>query len=348
MNPFLNFSNTFFDTVRLFYPTHSKISDIIEKRPDPQGLGQWQKHVFVPEQPSSEPLINNINYFVFAPEPTTQKADTEGMPLVIMMHGCKQTAPSFAQGTQMNLLAQSHGFVTLYPQQDLRNSLIRCWRWFDLGNFSGMAEMRTLMKMIHTVIEDYKLDNKKVFLVGLSAGAGMASILAANHPDEFCALALHSGPVLNKAHNITSGLQVMADRELESDACLLHYLSGFNPKSFYMPAMIIQGINDMTVDKSNATELAKQFLHLNNLPMDMQIKHEFHDQGTPREYRHASFHDGGHSVVETIEACSLEHAWGGGDTSLPYNSVEGPDSSALIVDFFKRCAKEYDERNNAD
>lgn len=347
MNTFLNYSNAFYDTVRLFFPNHSKISDIVEKRPDPQDIGQWQKHVFIPKQPSSEPVINNINYFVYTPDPTKQKPNTEGMPLVVMLHGCKQTASAFAHGTKMNVLAQSHGFVALYPQQDLRNSVIRCWRWFDRGDFSGMAEMHTLMDMIHTVIEDYKLDNRKVFLVGLSAGAGMASILAANQPDEFCAVALHSGPVLNKAHNVTSGLQVMADRELDSDACLLHYLSGFEPKSFYMPAMIIQGINDMTVNKSNATELAKQFLHLNNLPMDLETKYEFLDAGTEREYRHAAFYKQGHTVVETIEACSLEHAWGGGDTSLPYNSDEGPDSSALIIDFFERCSKEYDERHNS-
>lgn len=347
MNTFLNYSNAFYDTVRLFVPNHSKISDIVEKRPDPQSVGQWEKHVFVPEQSSPEPVINNINYFVFTPEATEQKPDTEGMPLVVMLHGCRQTASAFAHGTKMNVLAQSHGFVTLYPQQSLRNSVLRCWRWFDRGDFSGMAEMRTLMEMIHTVITDYKLDNRKVFLVGLSAGAGMASLLAANHPDEFCALALHSGPVLNKAHNITSGLQVMADRELDSDACLLHYLNGFEPKSFYMPAMIIQGINDMTVNKSNATELAKQFLHLNNLPMDLETSYEFLDTGTSREYRHASFYDQGHTVVETIEACSLEHAWGGGDAALPYNSDDGPDSSALIVDFFERCSKEYDARHQA-
>ncbi|MDO5667315.1 MAG: PHB depolymerase family esterase [Alcaligenaceae bacterium] len=346
MDNFFKFSNILLDSARLFFPTHARISDIVEKRPDPQDRGDWQKHAFVPEPEDSGVLVNNLNYFVFKPEPTIKQPSTEGMPLVVMLHGCKQTAPSFAQGTQMNKLAQSHGFVALYPQQSIRNNIIRCWRWFDRGEFSGMAEMRTLRQMIHTVIDDYQLDKEKVFLVGLSAGAGMASMLAVNHSDEFCAVALHSGPVLNKAHNITSGLQIMADKELESDACLVRYLSGFTPERFKMPAMIIQGVNDLTVDKSNATELSRQFLYLNNLPMDSEPTVQRHEEDTVREYRHAVFRDRRQSMVEVIKACSLEHAWGGGDTSLPYNSVEGPDSSRLIIDFFKRCSRQFNTRKN--
>lgn len=346
MDSFFKFSNSLFDSVRLFFPTHARISDIAEERPDPQDRGDWQKHAFVPEQDDSGPFVNNINYFVFQPEPTKRKPTTKGMPLVVMLHGCNQTAPSFAQGTQMNRLAQSHGFVTIYPQQSVRNNLIRCWRWFERGEHSGMAEMRTLLQMIHTVIDDYQLDKEKVFLVGLSAGAGMASILAANHPDEFCAVALHSGPALNKADNMLSGLQIMADKELDSDASLVRYLSDFTPKRFNMPAMIIQGVKDLTVDKSNATELSKQFLYLNALPMDSKAEFKTHEVGTPREYRHAIYRDKRQSVVEVIKACSLEHAWGGGDTTLPYNSVEGPDSSRLIIDFFKRCSRQFNTRKN--
>lgn len=339
--------NMWLNTAKLFFPNHSRISDITEKRPDPQAQGEWAKYVFVPDEDTTDYQIKNLTYFSFKPEPTEQHPSVKGMPLVVLLHGCKQTASSFAQGTQMNELAQAHGFVTLYPQQSTNNNLIRCWRWFDRGDFSGNAEMRTIREVIRTVVADYELDHEKIFLVGLSAGSGMASMLAANYPDEFCAVALHSGPVLNKAHNTTSGLQVMADREVESDACLLRYLHEFTPKRFYMPAMIIQGVNDLTVDKSNAIELAKQFLYLNELPMDTAINYEHMNKGQRDEYRHAIVRDDDQRVLEIVEACSLEHAWGGGDTSLPYNSEDGPDSSRLIIDFFKECAREYDERKNS-
>ena len=41
---------------------------------------------------------------------------------------------------------------------------------------------------------------------------------------------------------------------------------------------------------------------------------------------------------------NLDHAWAGGDDSLRYNSRRGPNSSKLIWNFFKRCARQYDVR----
>ncbi len=44
-------------------------------------------------------------------------AATEKMPLLVMLHGCKQDPKTFASGTRMNLLADREGFVVLYPEQ---------------------------------------------------------------------------------------------------------------------------------------------------------------------------------------------------------------------------------------
>ncbi|RJG01908.1 hypothetical protein D3878_10225 [Noviherbaspirillum sedimenti] len=39
------------------------------------------------------------------------------MPLVVMLHGCAQTASQFAQSTRMNQLADKKGFAVLYRQK---------------------------------------------------------------------------------------------------------------------------------------------------------------------------------------------------------------------------------------
>jgi poly(3-hydroxybutyrate) depolymerase len=48
-------------------------------------------------------------------------------PLVVMLHGCQQTAPDFALTTQMNQLAEREGFAVLYPQQSEATDRHRCW-----------------------------------------------------------------------------------------------------------------------------------------------------------------------------------------------------------------------------
>ena len=51
-------------------------------------------------------------------------------PLLVLLHGCKQTAEDFAVGTQMDQLAEQYGFIVLYPQQIHTSNRNLCWNWF--------------------------------------------------------------------------------------------------------------------------------------------------------------------------------------------------------------------------
>ena len=52
------------------------------------------------------------------------------VPLVCMLHGCTQTAATFAAATRMNEAADRHGFVVVYPQQERERNPQGCWNWF--------------------------------------------------------------------------------------------------------------------------------------------------------------------------------------------------------------------------
>src|SRR5579875_1467403 len=53
-------------------------------------------------------------YYVYTP--ANYQVGTP-VPLIVMLHGCTQTPTDFANGTQMNTLADQDQFIVVYPQQ---------------------------------------------------------------------------------------------------------------------------------------------------------------------------------------------------------------------------------------
>ena len=149
-------------------------------------------------------------YFVYTP--TTYDVGT-AVPLVVMLHGCTQTADDFAAGTGMNQLAERYGFIVLYPQQTRASNLTLCWNWFKPAHqFRDRGEPASIVHIVETIREDtsrWTIDSSRIYVAGASAGAGMAVILGATYPDVFAAIGVHSGVEYQAVTNIIGGLKVI-------------------------------------------------------------------------------------------------------------------------------------------
>jgi poly(hydroxyalkanoate) depolymerase family esterase len=276
-------------------------------------------------------LVNHLQYGLYVP---AGPASTP-MSLVVMLHGCKQSIDEFAEGTRMNLLADRYGFAVAYPEQSKHVHAHRCWHWYDASETAGGAEASAVVSLVDALVAEHGFDGERIYLAGLSAGAGLATLLAADYPDRFAAVAMHSGPAFGEARSGIVAMDVMRRGTRHDPVVLVD--EALDVAAYPgMPAFIVHGDADHVVASVNGEQLTTQFLRLNGL-VDAEGERI---AGEVREERKAGvvmrdYIRNGRRVVRLCRVQALGHAWSGGDDAVPFHSSKGPDASGLIWEFFR-------------
>lgn len=318
-------------------------------RPDIQPApGRWLAGQFPLSGLLEATSSQRMSYWLYLPERVPETVVRDGWPLIVMLHGCHQSAAHFAQGTRMNRLAEDKGYAVLYPQQMIRVQAQRCWCWYEQSVQHGNGETAVLAALIGTVCSQYQIDSHRIYACGISAGAGMAAVLALNHPELIAAVALHSAPVYGAGHSAVAALRVMRHGAAAQAGGAIHDLlqrrthqplRATTAPTPYMPALMIQGDDDRVVHPVNQQQLVRQWLLVHGLAPDVEVRvmtkpadrtgrrnaHEIHDYLAGRKV-----------LLRVARIAGLGHAWSGGDPALRFNAHPGPDASRMVLDFFGR------------
>lgn len=254
----------------------------------------------------------------------------QAVPLLVMLHGCRQSAAELAAVSRMDRLADQQDWMLLLPEQDRLAHPQGCWNWYGVRTGRAQAEAQTLLAMIEQVAAQPGCDPDRVALAGLSAGAGMAALMAERAPGRFRAVAMHSGVAPGAAQSQATALAAMQGRRqpvLQAG----HVAPGAAGR--LPPLLVLQGRRDGVVAASNGRAAAQAWAHamgaLPGLPRTVQRgkRHAMH----VTDYRLA-----GRAAVTLCEIDTLGHAWSGGAADRPYSDPAGPDASRLIVAFARR------------
>lgn len=305
------------------------------RRPSPE---QGQR-VREPESPSTAGRFvagsytnraGTRGYKLYIPSGSTGRP----LPLLVMLHGCTQSADDFAAGTRMNALAESGDFFVVYPEQSNSANMSKCWNWFNAGDQQReQGEPSIIAGITRQIAATQPVDTRKIYVAGMSAGAAMAVVLGETYPDLYAAVGVHSGIPYGAAHDLPSafgamqgsGPEVPRSRTRSPEAADL---------TRTVPVIVFHGDRDSTVHQRNAEHVLNQ--RLSDTEGD-----------TPRATVRRDQVPGGHSYTRSVYRDAKRravaerwivhgagHAWSGGSPQGSYTDSKGPDASAEMVRFF--------------
>jgi len=100
-----------------------------------------------------------------------------GAPLVVVLHGCTESASSYSTETEWGNLGQRFGFATVFAQQQTANNSLSCFNWFQTGDISrDQGEALSIKQMVDHMKSTVGSDPARIFVTGISAGGLMTTV----------------------------------------------------------------------------------------------------------------------------------------------------------------------------
>jgi len=271
------------------------------------------------------------------------------VPLLVMLHGCRQNARSFASGTRMTALADEQRFIILYPQQSLWANPLRCWNWFGPRTREGAGEAAAIVTLVRQVVRRYPVDRTRVYVAGMSAGGAMAATLALCYGAVFAACAIVSGLIHAAADSAAGAVDAMRTGARLSPESTAAEAARKAPRRLgFVPALVMHGEGDSVVHPRNAEQIVAQFRRFAELvtlpPQPLGGPLEQFVTGNGRSYRQRDYSRSDQVLLRSILIQGLGHAWSGGDERELFNDPTPPDASRLIWDFLSRFRRRAPQR----
>lgn len=227
-----------------------------------------------------------------------------GAALVVVLHGCTQTAAGYDHGSGWSRLAAEEGFAVLLPEQQRANNANLCFNWFvpeDVARDRG--EVLSIRQMIEAMVIKHGLDRQRVFITGLSAGGAMAAAMLATYPEVFAGGAVLAGLAYGSASTIPEAFDRMRGHGGPSKSELQRRLTQASSHKGNWPKISIwQGMADHTVAPANADSLVAQWQGVHRVG-ESPVRKEAVDGQTRQVWCDAD----GHAVIEKYSISGMGH-----------------------------------------
>jgi poly(hydroxyalkanoate) depolymerase family esterase len=269
--------------------------------------------------------------------PSTYKTGTP-TPLVVALHGCTEQIDVFRQLTALDKLAESKGFIVVFPGQTPSANQQNCWNWFSSPNMQrGGGEASIIAGITQTVQQHYSIDTKRTYVLGFSAGGAMATVMGATYPDLYAAVGSGSGCEYN-------GLPCVGSPGPDPVTSGTAAYKAMGSQARPVPVIVFQGDADTTVVPANGDRIVREWQVTDDLADDGSNNGSMPVAATSttnkqvaggRSYTVTTYGNGhGGDLIQYWVIHGMNHAWSGGCTCEQYADAAGPSESQAMLDFF--------------
>ena len=309
-------------------------------------------------------LTGSRDYWVYVPR---KLAPPPTRSLVLLLHGCGQSAKDAWQGVGWNDLADRKGFVVAYPEQRTSGTDdnpadgngAHCWNSGQAPAFDkGVGELEVVAAITRRLASTYKIHPGRVFIAGISSGALMTAAMAATYPELYAAM----GSVVGCGYPCGEPTGAPAYLRMAAEARRVPGIFIAGDADYLMNMALSQGgvsgwvgANDLADDgemngsvshtaetqdrdsgppQDPSTDLCVQEWN-NPCPADVMGWTDY--PSTISRYRDST---SGAVVVESWVLHGMSHNYPGGDRSAgTFTDPHGPSATQLLWSFFAASAR---------
>lgn len=280
------------------------------------------------------PNPGNLRMYTYAPP------ELDASPaLVVVLHGCTQSAAGYDYGSGWSILAERYGFVVLFPEQQDANNPKRCFNWFQTGDIErDRGEAASIRQMVERAIRDHGVDRDRIYVTGLSAGGAMTATMLAAYPEVFAGGAIIAGLPYRCATSVSEAFECMFQGQTRPAKEWGDLVRRASPHRGPWPKVSVwHGSADATVKPLNAGEIIKQWTNVHGLS-GAPSRNEIVDGYPHRVWTN----DAGEDVIEEYVITGMAHgtplATGDGENNYgaagPFLLEAGISSSYHIAQFW--------------
>jgi poly(hydroxyalkanoate) depolymerase family esterase len=288
---------------------------------------------------------------VYVPASAQQAA---AVPLLVMLHGANTTAVQERAITEFDSVASREGFIVMYPDNETSSQLglhpLQSWRIWDVVETQrGVGDAAALADLTQQAMQRWNVDPERVYMVGVSAGGWMTSIMGASYPDLYAAIGLVEAGAYGMGTALVGVGQPVGATLVPPEVPALAAYTAMGSYARIVPMIDFQGDGDTAATPASGHQAVQQWLMTNNLVATGSTTAPFPlvptatvDVTPPDGYAYhvdRYLDADGCEVVEQVRIEQMGHYWPGGpaDPSLAgYNDTKAPSGAELSWAFLKK------------